>query len=265
MAEFEVATVGDNCIDRYMPPIGLSTVGGNAVNVGVHLTRLGLRTGYFGAVGGDEAGLRMRACFTENGLDISRLQTRGRVTAWTDLDVDATGDRIIAFEEFGACKGYRPTEADMAVLCSMRHVHIGWLDDGGETRRRLLAAGVSVSQDLAVNPDPEGLTVAFASAGADMARADALLIDALARGARLAVVTCGKLGSIASDGVVRASTGIRQTSVVDTTGAGDTFIAGFLASRLAGHAVQSCLEAGRDAAAGTCSHLGGFPQAPEPF
>ena len=36
----DFAAVGDNCIDRYLPPIGLSLVGGNAINVGVQLLSL---------------------------------------------------------------------------------------------------------------------------------------------------------------------------------------------------------------------------------
>ena len=39
-----------------LPPVGLSTVGGNAVNVAVHLARLGRAVAYLGAVG---AGRRM--------------------------------------------------------------------------------------------------------------------------------------------------------------------------------------------------------------
>lgn len=34
-----LATVGDNCIDCFLSPIGITAVGGNAVNVGVHLAR----------------------------------------------------------------------------------------------------------------------------------------------------------------------------------------------------------------------------------
>lgn len=44
------AAVGDNCIDRYLAPVGDCLVGGNAVNVAVQLARLGRRASYFGTV-----------------------------------------------------------------------------------------------------------------------------------------------------------------------------------------------------------------------
>ena len=261
----EIATVGDNCIDRYGPPIGLSTVGGNALNVAVQLRRAGLRAAYFGAVGRDPDGQRTIDRLVENAVDVASLRVLAGITAFTELTSDASGDRIIGLEDFGVCQGYRPSEADFDRLRSMRHVHLGWLDDGGEAKHRLAALGVPVSQDLAVNRGAGVLDVAFASAGPSRQEARRLLGDALAQGARLVVVTMGALGSLASDGVTHAEMGSKPVAVMDTLGAGDTFIAAFLAARLAGRAVADCLAAGRDAAAETCTHFGGFPQRPEPF
>lgn len=265
MPPFEVATVGDNCIDRFLPPVGLTAVGGNAVNVAVHLRRLGLATAYFGAVGRDADGARMLACFRDNGLVTDHVRVTDAVTAYTDVATGPDGDRSFVFEEYGACRGYRPCEAEIALLLRMRHVHIGWLDDGGALKRRLVAAGVSVSQDLAVNPGAEGLAVAFASAGDRREAAHRMARDILAQGARLAVVTRGAHGSLATDGRETIETGVTPVAVADTTGAGDTFIAGFLAAHLAGASLAAALEAGRDAAAETCGHFGGFPQVPLPL
>jgi fructoselysine 6-kinase len=265
MTTFEYATVGDNCIDRFMPPIGRSLIGGNAVNVAVQLSKLGRRTSYFGAVGNDEDGHRTLGCLRDNGVFTEHVHVLSGPTAYTNIEVDDAGDRILAFEEFGVCKGYRPNAADTQCLLRMRHVHIGWLDDGGALRRSLTAAGVSVSQDQSINIasnhlGTEGLAIAFASAGEDRVHAEDLLQSLLAGGAKLAVVTCGALGSIASDGTRREETGIRPVDVVDTTGAGDSFIAGFIAAYDAGRDLRACLELGRDTAAETCRHVGGFPQ-----
>jgi fructoselysine 6-kinase len=53
--------------------------------------------------------------------------------------------------------------------------------------------------------------------------------------------------------------------IVDTTGADDSFIAGYLYGLVQGASTALCLAAGHKQAALTCQHLGGFPQSPEPL
>ena len=263
---FDLATVGDNCIDRYLPPVGLSCVGGNAVNVAVHLARAGNRTAYFGAVGDDAAGQRVAHGLGANRLDLAGLRILpGATTAHTDIATHADGEREMVFEDFGACRGYHPGAEDLAVLRRKRHVHIGWLDDGGALKAQLALAGIGLSQDLGVNADPrhlvaDALSIAFASAGPSAEAASALLQSALAAGAGIAVVTCGRLGSRASDGRQTVAVEALPVEVTDTTGAGDSFIAGFIDAHLHGRDLAACLAAGRDLAALTCGHFGGFPQ-----
>lgn len=271
MKSFRFAAVGDNCIDRFQPPVGQSLVGGNAVNVAIQLARLGKSAFYFGAVGSDADGERTRAMLGSYGVDIKHLETRPGVTAYTNIDVLPSGERIIGFEDFGVCAGYRPDKADLAVLKTMDHVHLGWLDDGGDLRRWLAAEGISLSQDISVNADPtnrgvEGLTVAFASADGNVDEAERVMQELLSGGARFAVVTRGSHGAMArSIGGDCAQSGIKPVEVVDTTGAGDSFIAGFLAGFVAGRPIQDCLEGGAERAALTCTHVGGFPQEPLPL
>lgn len=254
-----IATIGDNCIDRYLP-LGVSAVGGNAVNVAVQLVRSGRDCAYFGAVGSDAAGARTRLALAANGVGLAHLHERPGRTSQTDLDVDACGERFIVQEDFGVCADYWPTEEDLAALRGMRHVHIGWLKQARRLREALAGAGVSFSQDVAVNAEDGGLDLAFGSAGPSLDVAERMLDRLLRAGNRIAVVTCGPLGSLASDGAKTIATGIRAVEVVDTTGAGDTFIAGFLGAWLDGLSLKASLAAGRDAAAETCRHLGGFPQ-----
>lgn len=259
------ATLGDNCIDRYLP-LGQATVGGNAVNVAVHLARAGERCSYFGAVGRDDAGRWTRETLALNGVSVDHLREADAPTAYTDIDMDPAGERIIAFEEFGATALYTPTAADLAVLADQDHIHIGWFNGSGALRQALHHAGLSFSQDVAVNPDATGLDVGFESVGPSAPLARAALARLHGMGCRVAVVTCGSLGSFASDGDGVVATGSADLpAVMDTLGAGDTFIAGFLSAWKRGHALPACLAAGRDAAAVTCGHLGGFPQQPRPF
>ncbi len=255
------ATLGDNCIDRYKP-LGQAAVGGNAVNVAVQLALAGERCSYFGAIGRDAAGRWTRDALASNGVVLDHLQELDAPTAYTDIDVDAAGERIIAFEEFGTSALYRPTPQDMLRLASMDHVHIGWFNGSGALRAALAGRGIRFSQDVAVNADAAGLEIGFDSVGPSEPLALAALQKLHALGSRVAVVTCGPMGSMASEGgTVVATVSLAVPQVVDTTGAGDTFIAGFLSAWSQAQPLAACLARGRDAAARTCCHVGGFPQA----
>jgi len=267
MKRLRIAAVGDNCIDKFLPPIGEALVGGNAVNVAVQFAKLGHDASYFGAIGPDFDGQRTRTALIENGVAVAHVQERPGKTAHTEIQLLPSGERVFLFEDFGVCAGYRPSDADLAALKIMDHVHIGWLDDGGALRRSLAAAGVSVSQDISVNADPanlgiEGLTIAFGSAGEDDAAVEAMIGHFLSAGIRVAVVTRGAKGSVAATLNERAETGIRRVEIIDTTGAGDSFIAGFLSLYIGGGSLQEAVEGGRDRAALACGHVGGFPQQP---
>jgi len=261
-----LAAVGDNCVD-ILRPAGRRFIGGNAVNVAVQFASLGGVSAYFGAVGEDENGALTEQSLVRNRVDISRLARRALPTAYTQIDVAENGERSIGFEDFGACAGYVPDDDAMAALLGFDHVHIGWLDDGGAVRRYLAAAGISVSQDTTVNARPEnlgvdGLSIAFASIDGshDAARraADALF----ARGARGVVVTRGSQGSSVFVNGSDADIPARPIVPVDTTGAGDSYIAGFLHALLSGASPDIAGEKAAALAAATCLHEGGFPQHP---
>lgn len=264
MPELEFAAVGDNCIDRFLPPAGDCLVGGNAVNVAVQLAMLGRRAGYFGAVGNDEAGRAVRHALEENAVAIGGLRTDpGLPTAYTDIAISPDGERDFVFEEFGACAEYRPSAADIAALRMIRHVHIGWLNDNGALKLALHGSGATVSQDLSVNNTPEnlsphGLDIAFFSA--DPERVEMAVRSLLAKGAKIAVAMMGASGSLASDGRQTVAASAPLLTPEDTTGAGDAFIAGFLDAFIGGKAIGSCLDRGTERAGAACMHRGGFPQ-----
>ncbi|QIG48049.1 fructoselysine 6-kinase [Nordella sp. HKS 07] len=261
-----IATVGDNCIDRYLPPVDRQLVGGNAVNVAVNLRRLGHDAAYFGAVGDDAEGRRVRAVLAKIGVDIAALKTvsSGR-TSLTTIATGPDGERHFMAEDFGVCRGYRPDAIDLARLKTMRHVHIGWLDDGGSTKRALADEGISVSQDLSVNAAPENispdaLSIAFASCDGSAAEGMRLARQICRKGARLAVILRGAQGSLALAGDDIVSGEALPVAVSDTTGAGDSFIAGFLSAHLNDLPITQCLARGHREAARTCQFFGGFIQ-----
>jgi sugar/nucleoside kinase (ribokinase family) len=78
----------------------------------------------------------------------------------------------------------------------------------------------------------------------------------------LLVVTCGSDGAMAVERGRRASVPIARlgTGVVDTTGAGDLFAAGFLVGQAQGRGLEDSLRIGAIAAAEVISHFGARPE-----
>jgi fructoselysine 6-kinase len=259
-----LAAVGDNCVD-VLKPSGRRLIGGNALNVAVQFARLGGGSAYFGAVGADEYGVRAHQLLVANRVNVEHLVQRAAPTARTEIEVDADGERRIVFEDFGACAGYAPDAAAFEALMAADHVHIGWLDDRGDLRRRLAAGGRSASQDISVNAAPEnigvdGLAIAFASAAGSHAAAKRLAQSLLSQGARGAVITRGRDGSSFFLNGFEAEIPAASVEPIDTTGAGDSYIASFLHSWLSGASLKATGKAAAAHAAQACLYEGGFPQ-----
>lgn len=76
------------------------------------------------------------------------------------------------------------------------------------------------------------------------------------------VVTRGGRGAVARSGAELVEVEAAPVrDIVDTTGAGDLFAAGFIAGRCRGRDMRGCLEAGSLAAAEIISHFGARPEA----
>lgn len=256
------AVVGDNTIDRYLGLSDAEYVGGNAVNVAVQLSNRGGPVGYFGAIGNDTEGDTIERALLLANLDVDGLVRMPGASALTQIRLTETGDRVFEHEEFGVTALYYPTLESIERMASARWVHIGMLPRSAELVSELIARAPSlqISQDCAVSAGHTSLSVAFDSASEDPDRADRLAIDAINGGAALSVVTLGSLGAIAFDGTTRWHQSAAPARVIDTTGAGDSFAAGFIDARLGGASVQEALGSGAQWAAETCGYLAGFSQ-----
>jgi sugar/nucleoside kinase (ribokinase family) len=87
-------------------------------------------------------------------------------------------------------------------------------------------------------------------------------VDAAARRVPLLVVTRSEKGAIAIEGGNRVDVEAEPVDqIVDTTGAGDLFAAGFLAGHAQGRSIEESLRMGAIAAAEVISHYGARPEA----
>ena len=80
---------------------------------------------------------------------------------------------------------------------------------------------------------------------------------------RILVVTCGEDGALAIEGGRRTAVPVAKigAGLVDTTGAGDLFAAGFLVGQAEGRSIEESLRIGSIAAAEIISHFGARPEA----
>jgi ribokinase len=186
-----------------------------------------------------------------------------------------------------------PSDVDLALTAPASHVHVSGytlLDDASRPAglRALAAAsaqGVTTSVDAA-SAAPlrrvtgatfldwiRGVDILFANLDEARALLDlnnaqstsdaAVLAQALATYARRVVVKLGPDGAVmaSQDGAVLRVPAVAAESVVDPTGAGDAFAAGFLTAWLSGADAQTALQAGARSGAHAVAQLGGRPPA----
>lgn len=87
-------------------------------------------------------------------------------------------------------------------------------------------------------------------------RVDAFLKEMTDKGASIAVATFGEEGSVAFDGKEYYTYGILPARLVNTIGAGDSFMAGFMNGILKGWEIPRCQKQGAEVAAGVVSVFG---------
>lgn len=257
-----LVAIGDNCLDVYVNK-DMMTTGGNALNVAVQWHRNGWDARYFGAVGTDPEADVLLAEIATAGLDPTDVERLPGETAVTLLR-EESGDRKILLESLGIGDNYMPSADRYEIARVAAWVHLG-TNASKDLVQRLLTDGIPFSIDVSTSHlalPLAGVPLVFAS-GPDDADVPVEPIFAAIRaaGARQIVVTCGSRGAYFSDGGSPLHTPAEPVDVVDTCGAGDSFIASFLTAFICEK--QNAAEALRkaaEAAAETCLHVGGFPQ-----
>ena len=259
-----LVAVGDNCLDVYLTK-GLMTVGGNALNVAVHWRRAGWSARYFGAVGSDNQGAVILEELERVGLSSEDVERRSGDTAITLLR-DDDGDRKFLLEALGVGRDYMPGGDHYRIIAAADWVHLG-TNANADLIQRLVADRVSFSVDVSTAHPAlplEGVPLVFASGPDEADQPVEPLVTALkGSGARQVVVTCGSRGAYFSDGGALLHAPATPVLVVDTCGAGDSFIAVFLAAFCCEkRGPAESLHRATAGAAQTCLYIGGFPQTP---
>ena len=258
----EVVAFGDNVVDCYADH-GVMFPGGNALNVAVFVQRFGGRGAYLGAVADDPAGRQIRAALHSEGVDISGLRIVPGRTAFCIIG-SREGEREFLRADLGVSI-IEPTTADLDRIARADAVHTGHSSHVDEhltdfAQRARLSYDFAVIRDIARIERIAPLCFLASFSGGGLIEEDVARLQrvALGAGARWCLVTRGRDGATLAgpDGMYR--TGAAPAKVVDTLGAGDTFIARCLVGLLRDEAPQDVLRAAAAAASETCGRLGGF-------
>ncbi len=255
--------LGDNTVDTYIDA-GLQFPGGNAVNVAVLARRLGLDAGYLGCLGTDAAGDLIAVALAVEGVDLARCRRVDGPNARARI-VHNGGDRRFIGSIPGVRGRYDLAAADFAYIAGFDAVHTSIFSELDAALPRIRASARLLSYDFSerwseavfarVLPH---IDIAFLSApNRDDRAVEAVLRQCAAAGV-MAVATRGADGSLALVDGTLVRQGVVPARVVDTLGAGDGFIAGFLAARLRGQDVTAALAQGAEFAARVCGWQGGF-------
>lgn len=269
--------IGDNVVDLYLDR-GVFFPGGNALNVAVLARRFGLSdAAYMGIVGNDREGDHVRACIEAEGLPTTHLRRVEGPNGKAQVTHDAQGDRVFVASNRGGIRRklmLRMDEDDLALIAATGHVHSSCFSYLEPELPRIRAAARGVSFDFSTLHDPDYLaqvcphvTTAFLSGqGLDDAGVSALIDQVRGLGPDTVCVTRGEQGAVWVRGQTRIEQPIVPARVVDTMGAGDAFIAGYLVGTLRGDTPEQVLPYAACCAAKACGWEGawGYPLAENP-
>lgn len=237
-------------------------LGGSGAITACGAARLGLRVAFIGVVGDDLFGRFALDALAECGVDTSGCRTDASRSTGLTVILSAGNDRAI-LTAAGTMGDLRSEQIDLDLLRSASHVHVSsyylqtrLVPDLGVVFEQVHAAGATTSVDPNFDPAEQwdsGLRGLLARTdyllpNATEARAIAGTADveaairALARYGPTVVVKIGAEGALATSeaGVVRTSP--VPTRVMDSTGAGDSFDAGFIAGLVRGWPIERCLQ-----------------------
>lgn len=257
----DIITIGDNCIDVYSFQ-NKSYPGGNAVNVAVYLERYGVRVSYIGVIGSDENGEKIIEAMRKQNVNVSQVHVKEGQTAVTYVELKGNDRCFVGYQE-GVMANFTLSKDDILYVNNHEIVHSGISGHCENYFQRFKQSEMITSFDFSdeINSPlvkwlPQFVDYSFFSYFEDDNFIRDFLIKIQGQGCKVAIATLGDEGSIAFDGREFYKLGTGNAKVVDTMGAGDSFIAGFLYGVLNRNLTGRCLEIGTANAARTITYNG---------
>jgi sugar/nucleoside kinase (ribokinase family) len=261
--------------------------GGSAANTVAGLASLGLRTGFIGQLADDQLGQIFAHDIRSLGVEFDTPPKSG-IGATARCLILVTPDAQRTMNTFlGAAQMLSPDAVDEAQVASAKILYLeGYLWDPADPRAAMYkamdaarAAGTKVaftlSDSFVVDRHRNDLKRLLDEKRIDILFANQVEIESLAQTGEIEsavaalrgkvetlVVTRHEHGALAVRGGERAEVPAEPIrELIDTTGAGDLFAAGFLAGEARSSSLEQSLKLGAIAAAEVIQHYGARPEA----
>lgn len=262
MTALQMTSVGDNVVDLYRES-RTQFPGGGAANVAVQASRLGWKAYYVGIIGSDFAGEFITNSLRAEGVALDGSIWSDEPNAITEVEVDSSGNRRFS--------GWSPPDREL-VLTSIAQKAIReseWVYTNYSSRAEHLLPEIAniapvafdfsyKDQEYARQLLPYVSVAAFSRESLD----DQSIVDLIRwtqqNGAATVVITRGAGGAVVASGAEIHVQPSYPVNVVDTLGAGDSFLARFICERGRGASLRIAAELATATAASTCTELGAF-------
>jgi sugar/nucleoside kinase (ribokinase family) len=254
------------------------TAAGSAGGTAITLAKLGAKVSSAGAIGSDAVGDMLVSLLERDGIDTQHLVRRDEVqTSASVLPIRPSGERP-ALHVIGANATYGPDDVPWEPVATATHLHLGGPEFmGGEAAAGILAHarenGATTSADILAPGEqaseiidwiapafgeldyllPNDEQVLGLTGEDDLAAGCRALIR---RGVGCVVATQGAEGVLVVDEEGVEPVPAFEVDVVDTTGCGDAFSAGFLRGLSIGRSRRDAARLGCAAAAMVAQGLG---------
>jgi sulfofructose kinase len=242
--------------------------GGQVASTVVACQRWGLRTRYVGKLGDDDAARLHREAFAHAGVETKLIAVPGGASPQSLILVDDEGERTVLCRRDERLI-LQPSELEHEWIVNARALHVDGYDTAAATVAAgwARAAGIPVIADLdEIYPGVEELleNIDYLIVSRDFPRRlmaeddleEALRQMQLRYGCLLAAATLGEEGVLAWNGKQFHHIPAYCVPVVDTTGAGDIFHAGFIYGLLQDWPLERQLDFACAAAALNCTAVG---------
>ena len=250
----------------YFPQQDKYFAGGNSLNQAMRFRQLGHESCFIGALGTDAAGDKIEGLLREKNVDVSHLYRLSGITACNKLLNDEKGERsgVEGAWQGGVYETFKLNESDWKYIetCNIWATH---------------ANGINYDQALEHKKNDNYLTVDFLHLNTyellqkglncvDIAYFGGVnnqlpdLVDISKKFNGIIVLTLGGEGSIAiRNGNTYEQSALPLNKVIDTTGCGDAFQAGFSSEYYVSRDIQKALFAGATLGKEAASNYGGVP------